>query len=125
MALADVIKTALDQIQVIAKSETIFGDPIQVGAVTLLPVSKISIGFAAGGGDKEGKITPAAGTGGGITITPVAFISIVGEKVEVLSLNDDDLGINKIIQMAPGVMKTITNFIKKKTDSADSTTSES
>jgi uncharacterized spore protein YtfJ len=47
MSLSDVIKTALDQIKYIAKTETVIGEPIHAGGVTLIPVSRVSIGFAA------------------------------------------------------------------------------
>ena len=75
MALSDVIKTALDQLQYIAKTETVVGEPIKAGEVTLIPVSKVSIGFAAGGGGgKETQAGSGAGTGGGVNVTPIAFI---------------------------------------------------
>ncbi|MBD3343898.1 MAG: sporulation protein, partial [Chitinivibrionales bacterium] len=53
MSLSDVIQTALEKINYIAKTETVIGEPIVAGDVTLIPVSKISIGFAAGGGGNE------------------------------------------------------------------------
>jgi uncharacterized spore protein YtfJ len=81
MSLSDVIKAALDQINFIAKTETVIGEPIRAGNVTLIPVSRISIGFAAGGAGNEGKSGAGAGTGGGVTITPVAFVSIIDDKI--------------------------------------------
>ena len=83
MSLSEVIKAALDQISYIAKTETVIGEPIHAGNVTLIPVSRVSIGFAAGGAGEETKKNSGAGTGGGVTIMPVAFISIVGDKVHV------------------------------------------
>ena len=64
MALADIIKTAMDQIQTISKTETVIGEPIQAGEVILIPVSRLSVGFAAGGGDggKSEKHGSGAGT---------------------------------------------------------------
>ena len=69
MSLSDVIKTALDQMQYMAKTETVIGEPIVSGPVTLIPVSKVSIGFAAGGSGQAEKRGSGAGTGGGISVT--------------------------------------------------------
>ncbi len=114
MSLSDVIKTALDQIQYIAKTETVIGEPIQSGNVTLIPVSKISIGFAAGGGGREEKAGSGAGTGGGISVTPVAFITIIDDKVQVHPVSKGDLGLNKILAMAPDLIQKIAKYMKKK-----------
>ena len=114
MSLSDVIKTALDQINYIAKTETVIGEPIRAGNVTLIPVSRISIGFAAGGGGNEGKSGSGAGTGGGVTITPVAFISIIDEKVQVHPFEKNDPSLAKILSMAPDLIKQASKFMGKK-----------
>jgi uncharacterized spore protein YtfJ len=113
MSLAEVIKTALDQIQFIAKTETIVGEPITAGPVTLIPVSKVSVGFAAGGGSDK-KADAGVGTGGGINVTPVAFISIVNGKVQVHTMEKSDLDLGKILAMAPDIMQKISKFMDKK-----------
>ena len=114
MALAEVLKTALDQIQYIAKTETVIGEPIVAGSVTLIPVSRVSIGFAAGGGGKDDKYSSGAGTGGGVTITPVAFISISENRVQVHPVTPTDPFLSKIFSMAPEVAKKISEYFKKK-----------
>ena len=115
MSLADVIKTAMDQMQFIAKTETIIGEPITAGPVTLVPVSRISVGFAAGGGSDK-KADAGAGTGGGINITPVAFISIVNGKVQVHTMDKSDLDLGKLIALAPDLVQKISKFMDKKGD---------
>lgn len=113
MNLTDVIKTAMDQIQYIAKTETVIGEPIQSGNVTLIPVSKISVGFAAGGAGNENKAGSGAGTGGGINITPVAFITIVDDKVQVHPVSKSDPGLAKILALAPDIIKKVAAFMGK------------
>jgi uncharacterized spore protein YtfJ len=114
MSLSEVIKTALDQIQYIAKTETVIGEPISAGNVTLIPVSKISIGFAAGGNDAEDKkAASGAGTGGGVAITPLAFISITGDRVQVHPINRMDPSLSKIIDLAPDLIKKVAAFMGK------------
>ena len=116
MALSEVIKTALDHIQYIAKTETVIGEPVKAGEVTLIPVSKVSVGFAAGGGGKNGE-GDGAGTGGGINVTPVAFISICGGKVEVHSLEDTEPTLEKLLlTLAPDVIQKLSKYLKKKSE---------
>ena len=119
MSLSDVIKTALDQINYIAKTETVIGEPIHAGNVTLIPVSRVSIGFAAGGGGNEGKSGSGAGTGGGVNITPVAFISIIDDRVQVHPVEKNDPGLGKILSLAPDIIKKVSKYMGKKNDSDD------
>lgn len=114
MSLSEILKTALDQMQYIAKTETVFGDPIEVGEITLIPISKVSIGFAAGGANSEKRNGAGSGTGGGVQVTPVAFISISGEKVQIHSLDKSDQSLKKILAMAPDVIKKVSQFMDKK-----------
>ncbi|MDD5674163.1 MAG: spore germination protein GerW family protein [Chitinivibrionales bacterium] len=117
--LTDVIKAALEQIQTIAKTETVIGEPIVAGPVTLIPVSRISIGFAAGGGGKDEKSNSGAGTGGGITITPIAFISIIKDHVQVHGVEKNDVNFAKILAMAPDLISKISGFINKNKEHKD------
>jgi len=121
MSLSDVIKTALDQINFIAKTDTVIGEPIHAGNVTLIPVSKVSIGFAAGGAGKDEKSGSGAGTGGGVNITPVAFISIIDDKVQVHSMSKNDLDLGKLLSLAPDLIKHVSKFMHKK-DSKENAT---
>jgi uncharacterized spore protein YtfJ len=121
MSLSDVIKAAMDQIQVIAKTETVIGEPIISGNVTLIPVSKISIGFAAGGAGNDQKAGSGAGTGGGINIMPVAFITIIDDKVQVLPVNKSDPSLAKILSLAPDLIKKVAGFMGKDNNDKDGT----
>ncbi len=114
MSLPEVLKTALDQIKYIAKTETVFGDPIKAGDVTLIPISKVSIGFAAGGANSEKKSGAGTGTGGGVQIIPVALISIIGDDVKIHSLDKSDPSLAKILSMAPDIFKKVSQFVDKK-----------
>jgi uncharacterized spore protein YtfJ len=115
MSLAEVIKTALDQLQYIAKTETVIGEPIQAGPVTLIPVSKVSIGFAAGGaGNDEKSSSQGAGTGGGVTVVPIAFLAVVGEEVNIYPINKNEPDFSSLLALAPEVVRKISKFIGKR-----------
>lgn len=113
MALTDVIQAALEKVQYLAKTETIIGQPITAGEMTIIPVSRVSVGFAAASGGKEASYGSGEGTGGGITVTPVAFISINKDKVQVHSLTDMDPIVTKIVNMTPDVVGWLSKIIKK------------
>ena len=113
MSLSDVIRTALDQIQLIAKTETVIGEPITAGNVTLIPVSRISIGFAAGGAGNDQKAGSGAGTGGGVQIVPVAFISITDDRVQVHPVTKGSPDLGKILSLAPELIKKVSRYMDK------------
>jgi uncharacterized spore protein YtfJ len=105
MSVNDTISSLLTELKHIAKSETVFGEPFVSGKTTVIPVSRISCGFAAGGsGKKEGLST----TGGGVQIIPVALITIVGEStVKVHPINPkEDLGL-KLLGLAPDIIEKL------------------
>ncbi|MCL1945892.1 MAG: sporulation protein [Chitinivibrionia bacterium] len=105
MSVNDTIQSLLSELKHIAKSETVFGEPFVSGKTTVIPVSKISCGFAAGGsGKKEG----GAATGGGVQIIPVALITIVGESnVKVHPIDPkDSIGL-RLLGLAPDVIEKL------------------
>ncbi|MDR2693840.1 MAG: hypothetical protein LBB74_06455 [Chitinispirillales bacterium] len=119
MSLSDIITVSLDRFHHIAKTETVFGEALKVGDITLVPVSRVSIGFGAGGAGKDDKCGAGAGTGGGVTVTPVALVSISKEGVEVHPLTNGDLGdIGCLLAAAPEAVKKLAKIFKKKDDDA-------
>jgi uncharacterized spore protein YtfJ len=122
MSLSDVISVALDRFHHIAKTETVFGEPLKLGDVTLVPVSKVSIGFGAGGSGKDDKCASGAGTGGGVAVTPVALISIGGPggEVKVHPLGDSDLrDLGQLLALAPDAVKKLVKFFRQRDDGGE------
>jgi sporulation protein YtfJ len=80
--LSDIIRTSLDGIRELTESDTFVGGPIETASgVTIIPVSKITLGFATGGVDLNTKKPNAFGNfggggGSGVAITPMAFITV-------------------------------------------------
>ena len=119
--LEGLIERVLGELHTIVQTETIIGEPIQAGAVLLIPVSKISFGFGAGGQEGKGQ----GGTGGGATVQPIAFVVIDGEgKVQLLTLGDKEAGLGQLMELVPEAINKIRKFIGKKKDGADSEESE-
>lgn len=122
--ITDLMQKTIDKVRDIANSETVIGSPIKVSeAVTIIPVSKLSLGFASGGSDFPSKSSQElfGGAGGaGITVTPKAFLVIEDGNVRLLQLAKDGESIDRLCNMIPDAVNQITSLIKKpKNDSAE------
>lgn len=129
--LTDLIDTSLEKIKQFAESETVVGSPITVGDITIVPVSKISMGFASGGVDYNGKkesvskSTNFGGGGGtGVNVSPVAFLVIhPAGRVEVLPIvnesNDSVEKITSLIERSPEILGRLKDVFKSKKEKED------
>ncbi len=110
MSVEDLIKTMMQEFRQIVKTETVIGEPMVVGETVIVPVSKISFGFGAGGnrGDR------GSGTGGGGSVEPVAFIVIRDGKAQLLPLQEGDMSFRKLLELAPDVIKKVREFREKR-----------
>ncbi|RCK81305.1 MAG: Sporulation protein [Candidatus Ozemobacter sibiricus] len=100
MSIDSLVKTVLSELQVAINSKTVFGEPKAVQNWTIIPVSKVSFGFGAGGG--EGKKDAAGfggGSGGGATIDPVAFLAVNEKEVKLISMKGPDSVWEKVLNM--------------------------
>lgn len=80
----------------IAKKSPVIGEPIVIDGVTVIPVSKVSAGFAGGGADiademKKRKKNPA-GIGAKINVTPVSFLIIDGKNIRTVKVDGEKSG---------------------------------
>lgn len=106
------IERVMGELHQIVRTETVVGDAVIAGDVTLIPVSKISFGFGVGGGQKE---KAASGTGGGAKVEPVAFVVIDGEgKVQIMTLKDKEVGWGQLMQLMPEAVEKIRKLMGKK-----------
>ena len=98
--ISGIIETSLEQIKNVVDANTIIGTPINTpGGTTVIPVSKIMVGFASGGVDYAKKDAPTVngkpannnfggGGGTGLTVTPVAFLIVSADgNVNILNVN--------------------------------------
>ena len=114
------METAMQSIKDMVDVNTIVGEPIHTeGGITLIPVSKISIGFASGGTDFNGKNSPknnfGGGSGAGINISPVAFIVVNGTNVRLLPVAPPSAStVDRVIEMVPEMFDKVTDYIDKK-----------
>ena len=135
---SDIIRSSLEKVKEFASSETVIGDPITVGGKTIIPVSRITMGFASGGVDYAGKKTRdsapkpnnfGGGGGTGVNITPIAFL-VVSESgaTEILPVTgyEESGSVDKIaslIERSPEILTRLRDVFtkkkEKKTESGD------
>ncbi|UCE07847.1 MAG: sporulation protein [bacterium] len=119
MVIEELVKTVLSELKEIVKTETVVGEPIKVAGVTIVPVSKISVGFGAGGGKGRSKEGTGEATGGGASIEPVAFFVVRGEKVELITVQKEEVGWGKMIDLVPQIIDKVKGM-KEKSNQKDS-----
>lgn len=109
--------TAIEKIRDLVDVSTIIGDPIEVGnGVSIIPVSKVTYGFASGGSDFPSKNNAelfGGGGGAGITINPVAFLIINNCEVTIKHITSSENSAERIIGMVPDVIDKVSNVINK------------
>ena len=116
-SVESLIERVLGELHRIVQTETVIGQPVQSGDLTIIPVSKISFGFGAGGG-QEGK--GQSGTGGGASVEPIAFLIVdAAGKVQIMTLTDKEVGWGQLVGLVPDAVDKIKQFVGKKQDDED------
>ncbi|RNC28053.1 MAG: putative spore protein YtfJ [Candidatus Dichloromethanomonas elyunquensis] len=133
------MKTAMDSIQKMINVNTVIGDPVETptGSV-IIPVSRVSCGFAAGGSefqmlegeDKEerkneesSKMPFGGGSGGGVSVKPVGFLVVSHDQVRLLPVEGNMLA-ERIIDEMPNLMDKVSHIFNKRRTHRDMTYDE-
>ena len=114
-----IMESTLDKMREMVDVSTIIGEPMVTGDTTLIPVSKVSYGFTSGGTDLPSKqnneLFGGAG-GGGISITPVAFIVIQNGTVRLMQINNYNSSADRAIAMIPELIDKVSELVNVKKD---------
>ena len=112
-----ILASTIEKIRDLVDTSTIIGEAIYAeGGVTIIPVSKVTYGFASGGADFPSKSTKElfGGSGGaGVTITPVAFLVISGGEVTLKHITAYDNAAERVVNLVPEMFDKVTGFINK------------
>ena len=123
--IGDLMDTTMGKIRELVDVNTIVGQPIRtVDGITLIPVSKVSFGFAAGGSEfqtknaKDGQKNPfGGGSGAGVKIEPVSFLVIRDGSVRMISANAGEISpVEKLIEAVPDIFDKIREVLPKKNE---------
>ncbi|MBE6785078.1 MAG: sporulation protein YtfJ [Ruminococcaceae bacterium] len=112
-----ILTSTIEKIRELVDTSTIIGEAIYAeGGTTIIPVSKVTYGFASGGADFPSKSTKelfGGGGGAGVTITPVAFLVISGGEVTLKHITAYDNAAERVVNLVPEMFDKVTGFINK------------
>ena len=117
--LNELLGTAAEKLRVLMGTNTIVGEPIQTGEVTLIPISRLSFGVASGGSQFATKVQReedpfGGGSGAGAKVEPVAFLIIRGDSVKLLPVNAGSMStVDRVVEVMPEVVDKVTAFWDK------------
>ena len=124
--LSDVMAVTMEKIKDIIDVNTIVGTPITTPeGLMLIPISKVSFGFASGGSDFDGKnstdpIKFGGGSGAVATIVPIAFLIINGESVKLLPVaSPANTTVDRVVEVIPDVLDRVDGFFEKRKKTKD------
>lgn len=125
--ISDLMSATLEKIKFMADANTVVGRPIVTDDVTIIPISRLVLGFGVGGTDfysKNQKPESAncfgGGSGAGMNVEPIAFLVIRGENVRVLPLLPPvDGAIGRVVDMIPDLVDKVTDFVEKQQEKKD------
>lgn len=119
--ITELMQTTMSKIREMVDTNTVVGQPITTeDGVTLIPVSRLSFGFASGGSDFASKSQQAnknfgGGAGAGVNVTPVAFLVVKDGNVKLLSVAPPAMDTaGRVVEMVPEMFDKVTDYLDKK-----------
>lgn len=124
--IESLMKTAMENIKQMIDVNTVVGDAVETNHGTvIIPVSQVSCGFAAGGGEYEtggadagvsaGDLPFGGGSGGGVSVKPVGFLVVKNDDVRLLTVNGNQLA-ERVVDLAPQLMEKVEAMVNRRGD---------
>ena len=118
----EMMAETIQKIRETVDANTVVGEPIRAGDVVLIPVSRISFGFATGASEFGGKAPKAPGDnpfggggGAGVKVDPVCFLAVSGTNVKILPVEvPPATGVDKVVDMIPEAVTKISGILEKR-----------
>ena len=111
-----ILSATIEKIRDLVDTSTIIGEPITADGTTIIPVSKVTYGFASGGADfpsKSSKDLFGGGGGAGVTITPMAFLVIADGEVTLKHITAYDNAAERVVNLVPEMFDKVTGLVNK------------
>ncbi len=112
-----ILASTIEKIRDLVDTSTIIGEAIYAeGGTTIIPVSKVTYGFASGGADfpsKSNRELFGGGGGAGVTITPVAFLVINNGEVTLKHITAYDNAAERVVNLVPEMFDKVTGLMNK------------
>lgn len=121
--LPNMLETTMQKIREMVDVNTVVGTPIQTpDGVTIIPVSKVSVGFVGGGSDfayRNGDNPFGGGVGGGVKVTPVCFLVVKDGNVRMISIPEPaNSTTERVVEMLPDTLDKLTAYFEAKKNNA-------
>ncbi|MBO5462283.1 MAG: sporulation protein YtfJ [Clostridia bacterium] len=120
-----ILSTTIEKVRDLVDVSTIIGEPINLpDGLTIIPISKVTYGFASGGSDFPSKnnVELFGGAGGaGITINPVAFLVVKDGEVTIKHIVTNDNAVERAVSLVPEMFDKVVNLTKKKNTETEET----
>ena len=121
--LPNMLENTIAKIREMIDVNSVVGQPITTGDVTIIPISKVSVGFAGGGSDFVSKNANkqenpfGGGAGGGVKVTPIAFLVIKDGSVRMLPVAAPaNTTADRVVEMVPDVLDKVAAFLDSRTE---------
>ena len=123
--LPNMLESTIQKIREMVDVNSVVGEPIHTpDGVTLIPVSKVSVGFGGGGSDfttktsRPGEENPfGGGAGGGVKVTPICFLIVKDGAVRMMPVAEPaNTTADRIVEMVPDTLDKISAFIDSRTE---------
>ncbi|MDE5854962.1 MAG: sporulation protein YtfJ [Ruminococcus sp.] len=123
-SINELLGVSMEKIKEMADVNSVIGDPITTAdGTTIIPISKVTYGFASGGSDLPSKYDKdlfAGGAGAGISIKPEGFLIISPDgSVQMVKTNIADDPISSAIGAVPAIFDKIQGIIANKKSSKE------
>ena len=119
--LPNMLENTIAKIREMVDVNSVVGTPITTpDGVTIIPVSKVSVGFGGGGSDFSNKnpsqeLPFGGGVGGGVKVTPIAFLVIRGDSVRMMPVaTAPSTTVDRVVEMVPDALDRIVSVIDRK-----------
>ena len=115
--LEKIFQHSLEGIKNMINSDTVIGNPIETSdGTTIIPYSRVTVGYGIGGIDGGKSETKSdsmyGGSGGGLTMQPLGFLVVSNGSANIVKIDESSTA-DKLLDVVPGVFDTITQFFNK------------
>ncbi len=117
--LPNMLESTIQKIREMVDVNSVVGNPIQTpDGVTIIPVSRVSVGFGGGGSDfttKNNENPFGGGVGGGVKVSPICFLVVKDGNVRMLSIPEPaNSTTERIVEMLPDTLDKLTAYLDAK-----------